>query len=325
MNHEPLVEVKHLKKIFADSSGLFKKSKPVRAVDDISFTINRGETFGLVGESGCGKSTTGRMLMKLLEPTEGSILFNGQDITKMNDKNVRSLRKDFQMVFQDPYASLNPRMRVKEIIEEPLIVHGLMTSSERERKVHQLLDTVGLSRQHGSRFPHEFSGGQRQRIGIARALAVNPKLIIADEAVSALDVSIQSQILNLMKDLQKEFGLTYLFIAHDLSVVDFISDRIGVMYLGKLVEVGDRDSIIQNPKHPYTKALLSAVPIPDPHRRKERIVLKGDLPSPSNPPAGCPFHTRCPVVMGQCKTEMPMLSNMSEQHQVFCHLYDSKK
>ncbi|PJZ02200.1 ABC transporter ATP-binding protein [Bacillus vallismortis] len=325
MNHEPLVEVKHLKKIFSDSSGLFKKSKAVRAVDDISFTINRGETFGLVGESGCGKSTTGRMLMKLLEPTEGSILFNGQDITNMNEKDVRNLRKDFQMVFQDPYASLNPRMRVKEIIEEPLIVHGLMTSSERERKVHQLLDTVGLSRQHGSRFPHEFSGGQRQRIGIARALAVNPKLIIADEAVSALDVSIQSQILNLMKDLQKEFGLTYLFIAHDLSVVDFISDRIGVMYLGKLVEVGDRDSIIQNPKHPYTKALLSAVPIPDPHRRKERIELKGDLPSPSNPPAGCPFHTRCPAVMDQCKTEMPMLSNMSEQHQVFCHLYDSKK
>jgi len=317
----PLVEVKNLKKYFPKKKGILGgKPSFVKAVDDVSFTINKGETLGLVGESGCGKSTTGRMLMRLLDPTEGQIIFDGDDISSLNENQLRDKRKEFQMVFQDPYASLNPRMKVGDIIEEPLIVHGY-PKEERVQRVQQLLEVVGLSAYHADRFPHEFSGGQRQRIGIARALAVNPKLIIADEPVSALDVSIQSQILNLLKDLQEEFQLTYLFIAHDLSVVEHISDRVGVMYLGKIVEIADKDSLYQQPMHPYTKALLSAVPVPNPRLKRERILLKGDIPSPSNPPSGCTFHTRCPFATEECKKTAPKLKEMADGHFVSCHLY----
>ncbi|GHI00657.1 ABC transporter ATP-binding protein [Neobacillus kokaensis] len=317
----PLVEVKNLKKYFPKKKGLLGGNKSyVKAVDDVSFTIRKGETLGLVGESGCGKSTTGRMLMKLLDPTEGQILFEGQDITGLSDNQIRTIRKEFQMVFQDPYASLNPRMKVGEIIEEPLIVHGYPKEKRQERVLH-LLEVVGLSAYHADRYPHEFSGGQRQRVGIARALAVNPKLIIADEPVSALDVSIQSQILNLLKDLQEEFELTYLFIAHDLSVVEHISDRVGVMYLGKIVELTDKETLYKEPLHPYTKALLSAVPIPNPRLKRERILLKGDIPSPSNPPSGCTFHTRCPFATEECSKKVPKLKEIAKGHFVSCHLY----
>ncbi len=317
----PLVEVKNLKKYFPKNKGLLGGKKAfVKAVDDVSFTINKGETLGLVGESGCGKSTTGRMLMRLLDPTEGQILFEGNDISRLNDNQIRNMRKDFQMVFQDPYASLNPRMKVGDIIAEPLIIHGY-PKEERLERVQHLLEVVGLSAYHADRYPHEFSGGQRQRIGIARALAVNPKLIIADEPVSALDVSIQSQILNLLKDLQEKFQLTYLFIAHDLSVVEHISDRVGVMYLGKIVEIADKDTLYQEPLHPYTKALLSAVPIPNPRIKRERIILTGDIPSPSNPPSGCTFHTRCPFVTEECKKVVPKLKQISDGHYVSCYLY----
>ncbi|MFJ5714262.1 ABC transporter ATP-binding protein [Neobacillus sp. NPDC093127] len=317
----PLVEVKNLKKYFPKNKGLFGGKKSfVKAVDDVSFTIKKGETLGLVGESGCGKSTTGRMLMRLLDPTEGQILFEGNEISSLNDNQIRDIRKEFQMVFQDPYASLNPRMKVSDIIAEPLIVHGY-PKEKREERVQHLLEVVGLNAYHADRFPHEFSGGQRQRIGIARALAVNPKLIVADEPVSALDVSIQSQILNLLKDLQEEFNLTYLFIAHDLSVVEHISDRVGVMYLGKIVELADKDNLYKEPLHPYTKALLSAVPVPNPRLKRERIILTGDIPSPSNPPSGCTFHTRCPFAMEECKKVVPQLKEISNRHFVSCHLY----
>ncbi|KAB2336625.1 dipeptide ABC transporter ATP-binding protein [Cytobacillus depressus] len=317
----PLLEVKDLKKYFPISKGLLGRKKSyVKAVDGVSFTINKGETLGLVGESGCGKSTTGRMLMKLIDSTEGQILFEGKEITNLNDDQIRDTRKDFQMVFQDPFASLNPRLTVREIIEEPLIIHNY-DKSKRAQRIAELLDVVGLNAYHADRYPHEFSGGQRQRIGIARALAVNPKLIIADEPVSALDVSIQSQILNLLKDLQEEFGLTYLFIAHDLSVVEHISDRVGVMYLGRIVELADKKSLYSEPLHPYTKALLSAVPVPNPRLKRERIILKGDIPSPSNPPTGCTFHTRCPFAIDKCKSEAPKLTEMKEGHYVSCHLY----
>ncbi|MDN4075961.1 ABC transporter ATP-binding protein [Fictibacillus terranigra] len=322
MTVAPLIEVKNIKKYFPYKKGLFGKKGFVKAVDGVSFSVNKGETFGLVGESGCGKSTTGRMIMNLLEPTEGAIIFEGHDLGSLNENEVRDLRKDFQMIFQDPYASLNPRMRVKEIIAEPLVIHGLLNGKQREKRVHELLEVVGLSSYHGERYPHEFSGGQRQRIGIARALAVNPKLIIADEPVSALDVSIQSQILNLLQDLQEEFGLTYVFIAHDLSVVEHISSRIGVMYLGRMVELADKDSLYEEPLHPYTQSLISAVPIPNPRIKRERIVLQGDIPSPSNPPSGCTFHTRCPFVTDLCKSQIPAFKETRPGHFTACHLYN---
>lgn len=320
---ELLVEAKNLKKHFPIRKGLFGQKKSyVRAVDGVSLSIQKGETMGLVGESGCGKSTTGRMIMRLLAPTEGEIWFNGKDISKLNDKQLQDTRKELQMIFQDPYASLNPRMNIGEIIAEPLIIHDTMTKKERERRVHELLEYVGLNSYQANRYAHEFSGGQRQRIGIARALAVNPKLIVADEPVSALDVSIQSQVLNLMQDLQKEFGLTYLFISHDLSVVEHISDRVGVMYLGRIVEIASKESIYANPLHPYTKALMSAVPIANPRIKRERIVLQGDIPSPSNPPAGCTFHPRCSACMEICKTVVPELKEIEPGHFSACHLYN---
>ncbi|MDW0110738.1 ABC transporter ATP-binding protein [Sporosarcina aquimarina] len=316
---QTLLEVQNVKKHFPIPSKLFSRKKEVvKAVDGVSFTVNKGETLSIVGESGCGKSTTGRMIMKLLDITEGKVIFEGKDITNMTDDQIRPLRKEFQMVFQDPYASLNPRLTIKEILEEPLIVHDF-NKGNRNQRVTELLEVVGLNKYHADRYPHEFSGGQRQRIGIARALAVNPKLIIADEPVSALDVSIQSQVLNLMKDLQEEFGLTYVFIAHDLSVVEHISDRVGVMYLGRLVELATRDELFGKPLHPYTKALLSAVPIPDPTVKRERIILKGDIPSPANPPSGCTFHTRCPFAQETCKIQVPEFRELEPGHYVACH------
>ncbi|WP_188455804.1 ABC transporter ATP-binding protein [Virgibacillus oceani] len=316
----PLVEVKNIKKYFPVKKGVLgRKRSFIKAVDDVSFTINKGETLGLVGESGCGKSTTGRLIMSLLELTEGQIYFEGNQISNLTNNQIRNTRENFQMIFQDPYASLNPRMKIRDIINEPLIIHGY-NKGDRMNRITELLEIVGLSAYHADRYPHQFSGGQRQRIGIARALAINPKLIIADEPVSALDVSIQSQILNLLKDLQKSFNLTYLFIAHDLSVVEHISDRVGVMYLGKIVEIADKETLYKNGQHPYTKALLSAVPIPDPKLKRERIILNGDIPSPANPPSGCTFHTRCPLATEICKQEVPKLRQIGEGHSVSCHL-----
>ncbi|MEI4769083.1 dipeptide ABC transporter ATP-binding protein [Psychrobacillus sp. FJAT-51614] len=314
-----LLEVHNVKKYFPLKKNIFNRNQEfVKAVDGISFFVKEGETLSIVGESGCGKSTTGRVLMKLLEPTEGRIIFEGQDITDLNDDQIRPFRKEFQMIFQDPYASLNPRLTIKEIIEEPLIVHNF-SKEKRAERIEGLLEVVGLNKYHSDRYPHEFSGGQRQRIGIARALAVHPKLIIADEPVSALDVSIQSQILNLLKDLQEQYKLTYVFIAHDLSVVEHISDRVGVMYLGRFVELASRDKLFENPLHPYTKALLSAVPIPDPSLKRERIILKGDIPSPANPPLGCTFHTRCPFAQQVCKERVPEFREIEEGRFVACH------
>ncbi|KEO84864.1 ABC transporter ATP-binding protein [Tumebacillus flagellatus] len=310
-----LLEVKGLKKYYGT------RKEVVKAVDDVSFTVEEGETLGIVGESGCGKSTTGRAILRLIEPSEGEVLFQGKPLTALKNAELRKARRDLQMVFQDPFASLNPRMTVGAILEEPLKVHGIGTATERKEKVKKLLETVGLTEAHYDRFPHEFSGGQRQRIGIARALITQPKLIVADEPVSALDVSIQSQILNLMKDLQEEFQLTYLFISHDLSVVRHISDRVGVMYLGRMVELSPKKSLYDNPLHPYTQALLSAVPHPTPGEKRERIVLTGDVPSPANPPSGCAFHTRCHACMEICKTERPALKETGDGHFVACHLY----
>ncbi|MDQ0218473.1 dipeptide ABC transporter ATP-binding protein [Peribacillus cavernae] len=318
-----LVKVENLKKHFPIKGGLLGKTVgEVKAVDGVSFFINKGETLGLVGESGCGKSTTGKILLRLLEPSEGKIYFEGEDITTLSSAEMRKKRREMQMVFQDPFASLNPRHTVEKILEEPLLVHGVKSRAERRKRVKELLEVVGLSSYHAKRYPHQFSGGQRQRIGIARALAVNPKLIIADEPVSALDVSIQSQVLNLLQDLQKEFDLTYLFIAHDLGVVRHISDRVGVMYLGNIVELSDSEQLYKNPKHPYTQALLSAVPIPDVEYQKERIILQGEVPSPSNPPKGCPFHTRCPKAMDTCVSVRPLLKEIEPGHYAACHLYE---
>jgi oligopeptide/dipeptide ABC transporter ATP-binding protein len=321
-NQAVLLEVKGLKKYFPIKQGLFNRTKGyVRAVDDINFKVYQGETLGIVGESGCGKSTTGRLLIKLIEATEGNILYEGKDISTYPKGKMRSLRKDLQIVFQDPYSSLNPRLTVGEIIEEPLVNFNLYKRTERRQKVFELLEAVGLRDEHYYRYPHEFSGGQRQRIGIARALALNPKLVIADEPVSALDVSIQSQILNILKSLQKEFGLTFIFISHDLSVVKHFCDRIAVMYLGRIVEITSKEGLYNHPLHPYSQALLSAVPVPNPKQKKERIVLTGDVPSPSNPPAGCAFHPRCSACMEVCKKVRPALQEMPDGRLVACHLY----
>ena len=319
---EALVSVKNISKTFSANKGMFGKKKFVHAVNDVSFDIMPGETFSLVGESGCGKSTTGKLIDHLITPDQGEIWFQGKDISKISDNEMRPLRSEIQMVFQDPYGSLNPRMKVQDLIGEPLLIHTNMTAGERLKKVHELLGVVGLSPSHGERYPHEFSGGQRQRIGIARALTVQPKLIIADEPVSALDVSIQAQVLNLLQLLQKDYNLTYLFISHDLSVVEMISDRIGVMYLGTIVETAPKKELYANPRHPYTRALLSAVPIPDPEKKSSRIILQGDLPSPSNPPSGCLFHTRCPHCTEKCKCERPQPVEIAPGHIVKCHYPD---
>ncbi|SJZ95512.1 ABC transporter ATP-binding protein, partial [Selenihalanaerobacter shriftii] len=301
--------------------GLFSKTvNTVKAVDGLNFAVNKGETLGLVGESGCGKSTTGRLLLRLLEPTAGEVKFNNQNIYDLNKKDMRSLRREMQMIFQDPYASLNPRMTVGDIIGEAMEIHDIAKGKEKEKQVRELLEKVGLPKQHMRRYPHEFSGGQRQRIGIARALAVDPKIIICDEPVSALDVSIQAQVINLMEDLQKELDLTYIFIAHDLSVVKHISDRVAVMYLGKMVELADKDELYNNSQHPYTKALLSAIPLTDPTIKREKIILKGDVPSPINPPSGCSFHTRCPFAKDICSKEEPELVDRGAGHYAACHL-----
>ena len=320
-----ILEVKNLKMYFPVGSG-FLSRKPVgyvKAVDDVSFTVKRGETLGLVGESGCGKTTTGRCILQLYKPTAGQVVFDGQDLTSMNTKTMRGMRREMQVIFQDPYSSLNPRMTAGNIIGEPLIVHGLVANKTEYRdKVADLLTNVGLNPYMADRFPHEFSGGQRQRIGVARALSVSPKFIVADEPVSALDVSIQAQIINLLEDLQEQFNLTYLFIAHDLSVVRHISDRVGVMYLGHLVEMAERNEIYRNPIHPYTKALLSAVPIPDPvlDAQRERVLLTGEVPSPLNPPSGCVFHPRCPVANDTCSQILPELREVETNHYSACIL-----
>lgn len=319
---EVLLEIKNLKKYFPLKKGLMKKGDmQVKAVDDVSFHIYKGETLGIVGESGSGKSTLGRTIIRLYEPTEGQIYYNGQSIGNLSTRMLDPIRKEMQMVFQDPYASLNPRMRIGKIVSEPLRVQTDMSKEEREQTVLELMGKVGLNEEAIRKFPHEFSGGQRQRIGIARALATKPKFIIADEPVSALDVSVQSQVLNLMQDLQEEFSLTYLFISHDLSVVKHISDRVAVMYLGRIVEIGEKKQIFDNPLHPYTQALLSAIPVATFDNKKEKITLKGELPSPSNPPTGCAFHTRCPKVFDRCKTERPELCMQEDGHYTACHLY----
>ncbi len=318
---ENLLEVVSLKKYFPIRGGLLNKQVgAVKAVDDVSFSVKKGETLGIVGESGSGKSTTGRLVMRLLESDEGSIIFDQQDLKALSNAEIRKVRREIQMVFQDPYASLNPRHSVGKILEEPLIVHGIGDKISRIETVERMLSVVGLSRYHLNRYPHQLSGGQRQRIGIARALMTHPKLIIADEPVSALDVSVQSQVLNLFQDIQAAFGLTYLFIAHDLAVIRHISDRVAVMYLGRIVEIADCETLYENPQHPYTKALLSAVPIPDPDYQKEEQLLTGEIPSPSNPPPGCTFHTRCPACMEICKVERPLFKETESGHQVACHL-----
>jgi oligopeptide/dipeptide ABC transporter ATP-binding protein len=319
---QPLLEVRDLKKYFPIKGGIFSKTiGHVQAVDGISFQLFPGETVGLVGESGCGKSTAARAILRLIEPTGGEVLFEGQDILKLGKKPMRSLRREMQIIFQDPYASLNPRMTVASIVGEPLEIHKIAKGRQKEEKVANILEKVGLRPEHMRRYPHEFSGGQRQRIGIARALALNPKLIIGDEPVSALDVSIQAQVINLLEDLQKEFNLTYLIIAHDLSVVEHISNRVAVMYLGKIVEMASDRELYRNPSHPYTEALLSAVPRPDPTIKKQRIILPGDVPSPINPPSGCRFHTRCLYAKADCKVNEPQLEDIGGGHYVACHYW----
>lgn len=322
-----LLDIKNLKKYFPVKAGVFRKTvAQVKAVDDVSFYIKEGETLGLVGESGCGKSTTGRTILRLLEATSGEIWFEGKNLVKLDKRELREMRKEMQIIFQDPYASLNPRMTVADIVGEPIDIHNLASNKkERNEKVAEILDTVGLGSEYMKRYPHEFSGGQRQRIGVARALAVDPSLIIADEPVSALDVSIQAQVINLMQDLQKDFGLTYLFIAHDLSVVKHISDRVAVMYLGKIVELATKKELFDDPKHPYTQSLLSAIPVADPTYEKDRIILEGDVPSPVDPPSGCNFHPRCHYAMDICSEVDPEFKDYGDEHFASCHLLEQDK
>lgn len=316
----PLLKVENLTKSFPIYGGLFSREvASVKAVQGISFELNKGETLGLVGESGCGKSTLGRCLIRLHDTTSGKISYNGKDITHIQGEELRDMRKKMQIIFQDPFASLNPRMTIGAILEEPLIIHNLYNSAkDRQDRIYELIDLVGLRREHLNRYPHEFSGGQRQRVGIARALAVNPELIVCDEPVSALDVSIQAQVINLLMELQQKLGLTYIFIAHDLKVVEHVSTKVAVMYLGKIVEMAEAEELYRNPKHPYTKALMSAIPVPDPRRRDERIILTGDVPSPINPPTGCHFHPRCPMAIEDCKTIVPPLEEKSKDHIAAC-------
>lgn len=318
---EVLLEVNHLNKYFPIQRGIFRRSAgAVRAVDGISFEVQTGETLGVVGESGCGKSTMGRSILRLIEPTSGTIKFAGQDILALTDSQMRAMRREMQIVFQDPYASLNPRYTIFQTLSEPMEIHHLYHAAVRRKHVESILDRVGLAPSYASRFPHEFSGGQRQRIGIARALMLNPKLIILDEPVAALDVSVQSQVMNLLEDLQQEFNLTYIFIAHDLSVVKHISNRVLVMYLGRMAELASSDDLFADALHPYTRALLSAVPIPNPRAKRERIILRGDLPSPANPPSGCVFHTRCPIAQDICQQKAPEWREVKPNHYAACHL-----
>ncbi|HBI0875676.1 TPA: dipeptide ABC transporter ATP-binding protein [Staphylococcus aureus] len=318
---ENILEVNQVKKYYKIKTGLLQKTQYVKAVDDVSFSIKKGQTFGLVGESGCGKSTLGKVIIRLEDATSGSIIVNGKDITRLQGNKLRKSRQQYQMIFQDPYASLNPMQMVGDIISEPILNYKKLPKEEIKKEVLYLLKCVGLSEDAYYKYAHEFSGGQRQRVGIARALALRPSLIVADEPVSALDVSVQSQVLNLLKDLQEQFNLSYLFIAHDLSVVKHISDVIGVMYLGHIVEIASDKEIYENPKHPYTKALISSIPQIDKHNNN-RIILKGELPSPSNPPQGCPFHTRCPIAQDKCKENIPQLKDIGDEHQVACFYLD---